>query len=179
ATIPRRCPATFPATWTPSRPTGSATKAASHDVHRRADPHRSRTRHRRRQPWVARLALPRRQSPRQHLRHHHHPRSPRRIRHHPLRAVRRAHRTGHRRVGTRPPRGSGMTGPEHYREAEAILAEVHGNESTDQIMAVTSLAQVHATLALAAATALNNASGGLLRSDWNAWNDVAGTQVTP
>ena len=44
-----------------------------------------------------------------------------------------------------------MTGPEHYLEAEDLLKEVDGlgNDTANHL----ALAQVHATLALAAATA--------------------------
>lgn len=47
-----------------------------------------------------------------------------------------------------------MTGPEHYQEAERRLAALADPEC-DYDPAAISLAQVHATLALAAATALN------------------------
>jgi hypothetical protein len=49
-----------------------------------------------------------------------------------------------------------VTGPEHYREAERLLASlsVVGNPSPAQSHQV-QLAQVHATLALAAAAALH------------------------
>jgi hypothetical protein len=48
-----------------------------------------------------------------------------------------------------------MTGPEHYQEAERLLAEAVGNSaSMGQLAAVTATAQVHATLALAAAAGL-------------------------
>jgi hypothetical protein len=44
-----------------------------------------------------------------------------------------------------------MTGPEHYQEAERLLAEAAGNSaSMGQLAAVIAAAQVHATLALAA-----------------------------
>jgi hypothetical protein len=58
-----------------------------------------------------------------------------------------------------------MTGPEHYREAERLLQDVlPGTELPDEII---DRAQVHATLAVAAATALHPG----LHRDW--W-DVAG-----
>jgi hypothetical protein len=74
-----------------------------------------------------------------------------------------------------------MTGPEHYREAERLLAEsqtIHrpndeGHCEADRTIAE---AQVHATLALAAATALNdNATdaGGLPLEDFTAWAEAA------
>ena len=71
-----------------------------------------------------------------------------------------------------------MTGPEHYREAEKILDAINLGERTEKIAASAHLAQVHATLALAAATALNDAQGGLPGGDWNAWNAAAGVEST-
>ena len=56
-----------------------------------------------------------------------------------------------------------MTGPEHYREAERLLV----GQPTNAILAI---AQVHATLALAAATGID---GGYLEE--TAWDHVAGT----
>lgn len=46
-----------------------------------------------------------------------------------------------------------MTGPEHYRAAEQLI-EAHG----DGVPTMLALAQVHATLALAAATAEHSAA---------------------
>lgn len=46
-----------------------------------------------------------------------------------------------------------MTGPEHYREAEALLDEVSGPDDDFTRDERIAMAQVHATLALAAATA--------------------------
>lgn len=71
------------------------------------------------------------------------------------------------------------TGPEHYREAEKLLAEAmetHDGQPADTCLA---RAQVHAILALAAATALNDHEEGLPRSDWHVWQDVAGTPTRP
>jgi hypothetical protein len=46
-----------------------------------------------------------------------------------------------------------MTGAEHYREAERLAASVKDRDlATETIQAVATLAQVHATLAHAAAT---------------------------
>lgn len=56
------------------------------------------------------------------------------------------------------------TGPEHYRRAEELLAR--DGPLTGEVLAT---AQVHATLALAAATAL---VGG----EADAWREVAGTR---
>ena len=52
-----------------------------------------------------------------------------------------------------------MTGPEHYREAELLLAQItdRGEMPTEVVTATCQAAQVHATLALAAATALHGA----------------------
>jgi hypothetical protein len=72
-----------------------------------------------------------------------------------------------------------MTGPEHYREAERLLhraADYEGEPSTAHIQKG-QLAQAHAALALAAATALNDHEGGMTAADWNAWRDVAGTKA--
>lgn len=89
-----------------------------------------------------------------------------------------------------------MTGPEHYKAAEEILADIAITEkefATADVMssglrakyaadrqAAIDIAQVHATLADAAATAMasmprDHASSGMDRSDFNAWDDVAGT----
>jgi hypothetical protein len=65
-----------------------------------------------------------------------------------------------------------MTGPEHYLKAEEILAPLDGKErgtypEEDRVVAE---AQVHAILALAAATAL-----GTSEADNRAWIDAAGS----
>lgn len=57
------------------------------------------------------------------------------------------------------------TGPDHYRRAEELLAR--GGPLTGEMLAT---AQVHAMLALAAATAL--ADVGQIEAD--AWREVAG-----
>jgi len=52
-----------------------------------------------------------------------------------------------------------MTGPEHYREAERILAErtaTQGSRATLTLPECAALAQVHAILALAAATSVSS-----------------------
>lgn len=67
-----------------------------------------------------------------------------------------------------------MTGPEHYREAERLLAEAFDDSETASAKEILAEAQVHATLALAAATALNVASGSAMPDpDWLAWRDAA------
>jgi hypothetical protein len=68
-----------------------------------------------------------------------------------------------------------MTGPDHYTEAERLLAlagrhskgATYGQEWTSTLAA----AQIHATLALAAATAVGTAG-----PDSRAWADVAATK---
>lgn len=67
-----------------------------------------------------------------------------------------------------------MTGPEHYREAERLLAVCAGLQRGSELdTACTAAAQVHATLALAAATALSDApQGGMGGNDWTAWHDT-------
>lgn len=70
-----------------------------------------------------------------------------------------------------------MTGPEHYQKAIAILDAVAQTKTTADAIAA---AQVHATLALAAATALYDAdlaSGADV--EYQAWRAVAGTGSTP
>ena len=68
-----------------------------------------------------------------------------------------------------------MTGPEHYAEAERLLtlADRHAKGVTyarEWTLTLTA-AQVHATLALAAATAV-----GTVGPDLHAWADVAATR---
>ena len=64
-----------------------------------------------------------------------------------------------------------MTGPEHYREAEELMESL-ANRDRDEYPGdtVTAEAQVHAILALAAATAI----GGRPEEE-RRWMDVAGT----
>jgi hypothetical protein len=69
-----------------------------------------------------------------------------------------------------------MTGPEHYREAEKFLALagqlIRGEKGEAEILAE---AQMHATLALAAATAMSRVQDMPV---WDAdeWEMTAGTQ---
>lgn len=73
-----------------------------------------------------------------------------------------------------------MTGPEHYREAERLLAESRtilrpndeGHCEADRSIAE---AQVHATLALAAATAIPTIRTQLL-AELKAWAQAASTR---
>lgn len=75
-----------------------------------------------------------------------------------------------------------MTGPEHYREAEQLLADsrkIERGSATDVSMLAE--AQVHATLALAAATALNcpHPEGGLTIPDYDQWMAAASAYKRP
>jgi len=69
-----------------------------------------------------------------------------------------------------------MTGPEHYRKAERLLRDEY---RTDRIVAE---AQVHATLALAAATAMqadvDGAEPGMSSPEYNAWYEAAAVKPT-
>jgi hypothetical protein len=66
-----------------------------------------------------------------------------------------------------------MNGIEHYKAAESLLSYVtRAQQSTDIAAVSVAAAQVHATLALAEATALARSSANLL-----AWQAVA--RVTP
>lgn len=69
-----------------------------------------------------------------------------------------------------------MTGPEHYREAETLLERVEergfGPEPDHIQAAWLSAAQVHATLALAAATAIGS-TGTMPIVDADAWEAAA------
>lgn len=71
-----------------------------------------------------------------------------------------------------------MTGPEHYARAEQLLREVRdGHQEGTDVAAILAAAQAHASLAQAAATALNdNAAdaGGLPLEDFTAWAEAAG-----
>ncbi|WP_189055934.1 hypothetical protein [Longimycelium tulufanense] len=64
-----------------------------------------------------------------------------------------------------------MTGPEHYRIAEKLLNRAEEGEETPHLI---QLAQVHATLALAAAAGLNDAKNGLPGADGGSWRKIAG-----
>lgn len=67
-----------------------------------------------------------------------------------------------------------MTGPEHYRKAEKLVRDFKGD--TNDLRA----AQVHATLALAAATAMSgrpaDGGSGMDVADFDAWDKVSGVQ---
>lgn len=82
-----------------------------------------------------------------------------------------------------------MTGPEHYREAERLVAMAHhwtygdgGDPSVGAALATE--AQVHATLALAAATAMaapvdQEPDTGMPPADVKAWCEAAGVKPQP
>ena len=66
------------------------------------------------------------------------------------------------------------TAAEHYRMAEELVAEIERSDGTvdfgDGGEAYVAAAQVHATLALAAATALRGTDGtGMENSHWDDW----------
>jgi len=79
-----------------------------------------------------------------------------------------------------------MTGPEHYTAAEELMTDAEQiAEQGGDIGHLLTAAQVHATLALAAATAQGALVGstpegleGMSERDMHAWNDVAGTTAT-
>src|SRR5258708_10324501 len=69
--------------------------------------------------------------------------------------------------------GAKMTGPDHYREAEALLDALqpdHDGTLREPVRDLLAKAQVHATLALAASLGL---SADLPMPDQHAWLDVA------
>ncbi|MFD3805041.1 hypothetical protein ACFWTC_15720 [Streptomyces sp. NPDC058619] len=69
-----------------------------------------------------------------------------------------------------------MTGPEHYRQAEEHIEESFGTVSgSDMERFYLAAAQVHATLALAAATAFAPHRLGVNRAEWKAWQAAAWT----
>jgi hypothetical protein len=52
--------------------------------------------------------------------------------------------------------GEPMTGPEHYIAAEALLVDARHVQDKDDVTRVLATAQVHATLALAAAAGVHD-----------------------
>lgn len=72
-----------------------------------------------------------------------------------------------------------MTGPEHYRAAEEDMAAMNG-KSPEGVQALLARAQVHATLALAAATALCQPDErGYISADlYNAWHQAGAGEAT-
>ena len=74
-----------------------------------------------------------------------------------------------------------MTGPEHYSEAERLADRAHHftyGDGADPVIgaALAAEAQVHATLALTAATALP-ATRMLLLAEYKSWSRVAATRI--
>ncbi|AQS70889.1 hypothetical protein [Streptomyces pactum] len=78
-----------------------------------------------------------------------------------------------------------MTGPEHYREAERLLqglmterGNVYVEEGNEQVIGI---AQAHATLALAAATALGTPDRSVPVREavhgWAEWQRAAGVSI--
>jgi hypothetical protein len=68
-----------------------------------------------------------------------------------------------------------VTGPEHYQRAEELIIQnrrAADEDDTTRIRRLTA-AQIHATLALAAATAL-----GTSATETRAWTDVAGSRLS-
>jgi hypothetical protein len=82
-----------------------------------------------------------------------------------------------------------MTGPEHYAEAERLLTEAAGLQvdyEDASALPLLTRAQVHATLALTAATALNPAGEDFVQDkywpEYKAWAkvcSVAPPEVSP
>lgn len=70
-----------------------------------------------------------------------------------------------------------MNGPDHYREAERrLLMAWEDDREPENMRHLVAEAQVHATLALAAATALTESGANHLSpADYNAWQAVAAT----
>lgn len=78
-----------------------------------------------------------------------------------------------------------MTGPEHYREAERLLAHpdlssptavMTSEHAMRVVMSVIARAQVHAMLALAAATALHTAGVYLTLGTSESWRAAIGAE---
>ncbi|WP_081240381.1 hypothetical protein [Streptomyces viridosporus] len=71
-----------------------------------------------------------------------------------------------------------VSGPDHYEKAEQLLSDAEATDiGSDLERYRLAAAQVHATLALAAATALNDhdpKGEGMRASDLRAWITVAG-----
>jgi hypothetical protein len=68
-----------------------------------------------------------------------------------------------------------MNGPQHYRDAETCLDAIEGKAvEVHKYMATMAKAQVHATLALAAATAANIRRNGAVSASTIGWDEVLG-----
>ena len=83
---------------------------------------------------------------------------------------------GYHSSNDRETNGGPVTGPEHYRRAEELATEAHkllgqgDGQATAGVWAA--VAQTHAVLALAAATAV-----GMSSLDSREWVDAAGTRL--
>ena len=74
-----------------------------------------------------------------------------------------------------------MNGPEHYMNAQTYAADAATDQTAEWMAVKAALAQVHATLALAAAVAEfgdNKRGVGKVDSDWTAWRN-AGAVLAP
>ncbi len=74
-----------------------------------------------------------------------------------------------------------MTGPEHFKAAEDWLRETSQPLGSERRAQQLQVAQIHATLALAAATAMaaQNDGGRMARVDFDAWDKVCGVPRRP
>lgn len=70
------------------------------------------------------------------------------------------------------------TGPQHYRDAEQLLGILDRGTEGDDAQVIATMAAAHATLALAAATALNDAISGVPLEDYDAWTAAASITAT-
>ncbi|MEU8886687.1 hypothetical protein [Streptomyces sp. NPDC048442] len=79
-----------------------------------------------------------------------------------------------------------MTGPEHYRQAERLADQANHytyGDGADPVVgaALAAEAQVHATLALAAATVMqapvDGCEPGMASHEFNAWYQAAGVEA--
>ncbi|MBW5420236.1 hypothetical protein GKQ77_01455 [Streptomyces sp. BG9H] len=72
------------------------------------------------------------------------------------------------------------TGPEHYREAERLAALVKRHPDSSDAGTLAQLMTGHATLALAAATAMQAAvdgcEPGMVSDEYNEWHHAAGVK---
>lgn len=73
-----------------------------------------------------------------------------------------------------------MTGPEHYRKAEELAKTAARYPESSDALVLAQLATMHATLALAAATALSapvqDELAGFTVEEFDAWFKVSGTR---
>lgn len=77
-----------------------------------------------------------------------------------------------------------MNGPAHYREAERLIGELSARAKDESfthedVAMIQRTAQVHATLALAAATAMSAPVGAQTNADRRTWLDAASAHVRP